>query len=37
VWRTDRDGDVTVTTDGLDVRARAAGRDTSFLLRKEHP
>jgi competence protein ComEC len=37
VYRTDRDGDVDVTTDGHLVRVRASGRDTSFIASKEQP
>jgi competence protein ComEC len=37
VFRTDRDGDVDVTTDGQLVRVRASGRDTSFIASKEQP
>jgi competence protein ComEC len=37
VWRTDRDGDVEVRTDGHAVQVSAGGRDTTFLVSKEHP
>jgi competence protein ComEC len=37
VYRTDRDGDVDVTTDGRLVSVHVSGRDTSFIASKEQP
>ena len=37
VWRTDRDGDVDVSTDGRQVTVRARGRDTTLVLCEEQP
>ena len=37
VYRTDRDGDITVVTDGSRVEVRASGRDTAFIVSKEQP
>lgn len=37
VWRTDRDGDVDVVTDGRSVTVHAGSRDSSFLVAREQP
>jgi competence protein ComEC len=37
VWRTDREGTITVATDGHRVRVRAADRETTLTVTEERP